>query len=94
MRSLLLAKLVMRCAGVTSGGNSAVDSGDGGYGIVVVVVGEEKKKSKGDDANEGDGKEKKLWKIEDGDIIGAAEARKSTTYLESLGYSLKKLVWS
>ena len=62
--------------------------------VVVVAVEEEKKKSKGDDDGKGDGKEKKMWKIENGDIIGAAEARKSTTYLESLGYSLKKLVWS
>lgn len=33
-------------------------------------------------------------KIEEKDIISVAEARKSTSYVESLGYSLKKLVWS
>ncbi|CZT23913.1 related to SAC1-recessive suppressor of secretory defect [Ramularia collo-cygni] len=32
--------------------------------------------------------------IEERDIISAADARKSTSYVESLGYSLKKLVWS
>ena len=32
--------------------------------------------------------------VQDQDIISLAEARKSTTYLESIGYSLKKLVWS
>ncbi|PPJ49710.1 hypothetical protein CBER1_02894 [Cercospora berteroae] len=33
-------------------------------------------------------------KVQDHDIISVAEARKSTGYVESLGYSLKKLVWS
>jgi hypothetical protein len=37
--------------------------------------------------------EKRL-KVEQKDVISVAEARKSTGYLESLGYSLKKLVWS
>lgn len=32
--------------------------------------------------------------VEERDIISVAEARKSTSYVESLGYSLKKLVWS
>ncbi|KAK6003080.1 hypothetical protein QM012_000925 [Aureobasidium pullulans] len=32
--------------------------------------------------------------VEKKDVISVAEARKSTGYLESLGYSLKKLVWS
>lgn len=32
--------------------------------------------------------------VEEKDIISVAEARKSTSYVESLGYSLKKLVWS
>ncbi|KAM3423040.1 hypothetical protein BST61_g509 [Cercospora zeina] len=31
---------------------------------------------------------------QDHDVISASEARKSTSYAESLGYSLKKLVWS
>ena len=34
------------------------------------------------------------WKAEQKDVISVAEAKKSTGYLESLGYSLKKLVWS
>jgi hypothetical protein len=33
-------------------------------------------------------------KVEQKDVISVAEARKSTGYLESIGYSLKKLVWS
>lgn len=33
-------------------------------------------------------------KIEHSHVIGLDEARRSTGYLESLGYSLKKLVWS
>ncbi|CAD0047458.1 unnamed protein product [Aureobasidium pullulans] len=33
-------------------------------------------------------------KAEQKDVISVAEAKKSTGYLESLGYSLKKLVWS
>lgn len=32
--------------------------------------------------------------IEDRDIISLAEAKKSTGYLEQIGYSLKKLVWA
>ncbi|KAF2216520.1 hypothetical protein CERZMDRAFT_109393 [Cercospora zeae-maydis SCOH1-5] len=32
--------------------------------------------------------------VRDQDVISASEARKSTSYVESLGYSLKKLVWS
>ncbi|KAH7055949.1 SacI homology domain-containing protein [Macrophomina phaseolina] len=33
-------------------------------------------------------------RIEDRDIISLAEAKKSTSYLEQIGYSLKKLVWA
>jgi hypothetical protein len=33
-------------------------------------------------------------KVEERDIISAAEAKKNTGYAESIGYSLKKLVWS
>lgn len=32
--------------------------------------------------------------VEEKDVISAADAKKSTGYLEQLGYSLKKLVWS
>lgn len=32
--------------------------------------------------------------VQEHDVISAAEARKSTGYVESIGYSLKKLVWS
>jgi hypothetical protein len=32
--------------------------------------------------------------VEEKDIISLADAKKSTTYFEQLGYSLKKLVWS
>ncbi|KEQ68474.1 hypothetical protein M436DRAFT_58341 [Aureobasidium namibiae CBS 147.97] len=41
-----------------------------------------------------EGKGEKKLKVEQKDVISVAEARKSTGYLESLGYSLKKLVWS
>ncbi|GAB7351730.1 hypothetical protein MBLNU459_g2315t1 [Dothideomycetes sp. NU459] len=34
------------------------------------------------------------WQIEQKDVISLADAKKSTGYLETLGYSLKKLVWS
>ena len=36
----------------------------------------------------------KELQVEEKDIISAADAKKSTGYLETLGYSLKKLVWS
>jgi hypothetical protein len=45
----------------------------------------------GEDA---DKEEEKKLKVEKKDVISVAEAKKSTGYLESLGYSLKKLVWS
>jgi hypothetical protein len=35
-----------------------------------------------------------ILEVQEKDVLSAAEARKSTTYIESLGYSLKKLVWS
>lgn len=36
----------------------------------------------------------KGWAVERQDVISLAEAKRSTGYLESLGYSLKKLVWA
>ncbi|EMC92193.1 hypothetical protein BAUCODRAFT_151623 [Baudoinia panamericana UAMH 10762] len=36
----------------------------------------------------------KVPQVEDRDVISVSDARKSTGYIESLGYSLKKLVWS
>lgn len=43
----------------------------------------------------GDGEQgKRGVEIEEKDIIGLADAKKSTGYLEQIGYSLKKLVWS
>ncbi|KAH9872154.1 hypothetical protein IAQ61_004989 [Plenodomus lingam] len=41
---------------------------------------------------DGDGKERSL-EVEEKDIISLSDARKTTTYLEQLEYSLKKLVW-
>lgn len=35
-----------------------------------------------------------LVKVEEKDIISLADAKRSTTYMESLGYSLKKFVWA
>jgi hypothetical protein len=32
--------------------------------------------------------------VEEREVLGVAEARKATSYVESLGYSLKKMVWS
>ncbi|KAI5367807.1 Putative SAC domain, inositol phosphatase, hSac2 domain-containing protein [Septoria linicola] len=37
---------------------------------------------------------KDALEVQEHDIISAAEAKKSTSYVESLGYSLKKLVWA
>lgn len=41
-----------------------------------------------------EGRLDKGWNIEEKDVIGVNEAKRSTGYLESLGYSLKKLVWA
>ncbi|KAL2357087.1 SacI homology domain-containing protein [Cryomyces antarcticus] len=41
-----------------------------------------------------EGEEQKSDLLEEKDIISLAEAKKSTGYLEHLGYSLKKLVWT
>ncbi|KAK8245091.1 SacI homology domain-containing protein [Phyllosticta capitalensis] len=38
--------------------------------------------------------DKPRLKVEKGDVISLAEAKKSTGYLEQIGYSLKKLVWA
>ncbi|KAF2150830.1 hypothetical protein K461DRAFT_308701 [Myriangium duriaei CBS 260.36] len=38
--------------------------------------------------------EGEMWAVEDEAIISVAEARKSTGYLESIGYSLRRLVWA
>jgi hypothetical protein len=35
-----------------------------------------------------------ILKVEDHDVISVAEAKRSTGYIESIGYSLKRLVWS
>lgn len=35
-----------------------------------------------------------VMEVEEKDVMSLSEARKSTSYVESLGYSLKKLVWS
>ncbi|GAB7341978.1 hypothetical protein MBLNU457_g0276t1 [Dothideomycetes sp. NU457] len=35
-----------------------------------------------------------IWAMEEKDVISSTEAKRSTGYLESIGYSLKKLVWS
>ncbi|PNS17255.1 Inositol-1,4,5-trisphosphate 5-phosphatase 1 [Sphaceloma murrayae] len=44
----------------------------------------------GDDNKAG----KQMWEIEDEPIISVAEAKRGTGYLESIGYSLRRLVWS
>lgn len=36
----------------------------------------------------------KAPQVEEKDVLGVSEARKATGYVESLGYSLKKMVWS
>ncbi|TKX22953.1 hypothetical protein C1H76_4989 [Elsinoe australis] len=38
--------------------------------------------------------EGQIWQIQEEDIISVAEAKRSTGYLESIGYSLRRLVWS
>jgi hypothetical protein len=40
------------------------------------------------------GQTRTLPEVEERDVISAAEARKNTGYMESIGYSLKRLVWS
>lgn len=46
----------------------------------------------GEQVEEGS-EEKEHFELVEGDIISPEEARRSTGYLETLGYSLKKLVW-
>jgi len=36
----------------------------------------------------------KAPEVAEKDVLGVSEARKATGYVESLGYSLKKMVWS
>lgn len=44
-------------------------------------------------ANEGGTRDGSL-RVQEKDVLSVAEAKKSTGYLETIGYSLKKLVWS
>lgn len=48
----------------------------------------------GSGKNEDEEAEEEELKVEDGDVISLADARKATGYLEQLGYSIKKLVWA
>lgn len=47
----------------------------------------------GSSSGEGSSAEDRVLEIEEKDIISLADAKKSTGYLEQIGYSLKKLVW-
>ncbi|GAM87461.1 hypothetical protein ANO11243_054860 [Dothideomycetidae sp. 11243] len=46
------------------------------------------------DEGDDDDLQKQAWGIVDEPIISVAEAKKSTGYLETIGYSLRKLVWA
>ncbi|KAF2995246.1 hypothetical protein E8E13_003169 [Curvularia kusanoi] len=59
----------------------------------VVRVANKAKKTAPDNGTENDTADDKVLKIEEKDIISLADAKKSTGYLEQIGYSLKKLVW-
>ena len=51
--------------------------------------------SQPNDLNEADGsQQRQILAVEEKDIISVSDAKKSTGYLEQLGYSLKKLVWA
>ncbi|KAF1954852.1 SacI domain-containing protein [Byssothecium circinans] len=52
------------------------------------VPGTDRLEEMGDDAQE------RELKVEEKDVIGLSDAKKSTGYLEQLGYSLKKMVWA
>ena len=56
---------------------------------VVRIANRAKKAGAGDETLGHD----RVLEIEDKDIINLADAKKSTSYLEQIGYSLKKLVW-
>jgi len=56
----------------------------------VVRIANRVKKAGAGDAATGDDR---VLEIEEKDIINLADAKKSTSYLEQIGYSLKKLVW-
>jgi len=47
----------------------------------------------GEQVEEGSEEREEHFEVVEGDIISPEEARRSTGYLETLGYSLKKLVW-
>ncbi|KAJ4335737.1 hypothetical protein N0V95_008805 [Ascochyta clinopodiicola] len=59
----------------------------------VVRVANKAKKSPAASETGGEAAEDRILQIEDKDIISLADAKKSTGYLEQIGYSLKKLVW-
>jgi hypothetical protein len=59
------------------------------------TVGEESVASRTEGAeNMGESAQERRVVVEEKDVIGLQDAKKSTGYLEQLGYSLKKMVWS
>jgi hypothetical protein len=50
--------------------------------------------AEGETKPESEDERQKMLVVEEKDIISLADAKKSTGYLEQLGYSLKKLVWA
>ncbi len=59
----------------------------------VIRVANKAKKTIPESETEGSSAEDRVLQIEEKDIISLADAKKSTGYLEQIGYSLKKLVW-
>ncbi|KAF4548640.1 SacI-like domain-containing protein 4 [Elsinoe fawcettii] len=78
-----VGRAVEGAKGVVGSGAGFAGGKDGGEG--------EQKDEQEEDKDVGT---KKTWDIQDEPIISVAEAKRSTGYLESIGYSLRRLVWS
>jgi hypothetical protein len=51
-------------------------------------------KKKAEEGTGDDAPEREELKVGESDVIGVSDAKRSTGYMEQLGYSLKKMVWS
>ncbi len=89
MERVLAFKALMKRSSDVEGGEGA-----GEWEIIREVCREIERAIKDGGTEERGGTEEEDGFVEEGDLIGLAEARKSTGLLEQLGYSLKKLVWA
>lgn len=79
-----------KIAPASGAGNAEGAAGSGVSAGSKGAEGEVEDQSRKDGGDGGGG----MWRVSDEPVISVAEARKSTGYFESIGYSLRRFVWS